>query len=467
MYVYVLPTTSKVAFQDFVRTDRYASELSVATQMRASMRQWLKTQQASPDALRTIQVVSDYLPYLVGIYNALLTDDIVALGNAPFKWHSSLSRAPGNPSMQCPAAGFELAFTLLVYAMSLSNHASALINALGGYELDAMQGNDARTAGDEKLRVAADYLCRASGAFEYIATRISPQWMQQVHGSAVPDVQHETCLALAKIALADANTLAIRRLLAPALAHATDTLTPGPPLPPAHPSPSLLAKLEVYTADLYAEALALLRTLGRKRDAPESTGRRWQPVDRLRSAVDTLRTEAKSLAGDGLVTSSLITHLEQESQWHRALAFKWLGVDAGEAGGDTGRAVAFLEAAHSQMKDTLPRMFGGGPIGVRGGRAAAQWAQLAARPGGSLRAWRELELASVRRLADVYKRLNDTVSFQRIPAAGELALLVPGGRAALEPKAYAPPTPAFGPTTHVGDAADMLISGAPAREAYY
>lgn len=466
MYVYALPTTGKATFQDIARTDKYVAELAVATQLRAGMQQWLKVQQSSPDALRTFQIVSDYLAQLLGVYNALLTDDIISVGSATFKWQSSLSRAPGRPSMESSAIGFELSFTLLVYAMSLSNHAAALVSALGGYELDALQGSATRATGDEKLRVAADYLCRASGAFEYIATKVTPRWSDQGQGASVPDVAYETCLALAQAALADANALAIRRLLAPALAHATDTLTPGPPLPHGHPSPSLLAKLEVHTSGLYAEARALLRTLERRREPSEPGARGWQPVKRLRGAVDTLRTEAKSLAGDGRVTGSLLAHLEHEAQWHRALAYKWLGIDAAEAGRDAGRAMAFLDAAHTQMRDALPRMFSG-PIGVRGGRPAAQWAQLASRPGGSTRAWRELELASVQRLREVYKRLNDTVSFQRVPAASELALLVPSGRAALEAKSYVPPTPAFGPTAPVGEAADMIIAGGNAREAYY
>lgn len=451
MYVYTLPTTGKVAFHDFLHTERYAEELAAATQLRAAVQQWLKTQQAAPDALRTLQLVSDYLPYLVGVYNAQLTDNVLVAGTPRYVWSSALSGA----TAECAALSFELAFVLVVHAMALSNHAAALVDALGAYELDVREGADARAAGDEKLRAAADHLCRTSGAFAFVATHIVPQWSRE-WDVGVPDVAAETCLALSNMALADANALAIRRLLAPARAHATDTLTPGPPLPPGHPSPSLLAKLEVYVADRYAEARALLRT--HERRVPDGGGGgapgRWA---QMRHAVGTLRAEARSLV-ERRVPPALLRHLEGASAWHRALAYKWLGVDA-ESAGDAGRAVAFLDAAARQMSEQVPR---GGAL--QRARTGAAWRAAAAARGGAA-AWRELEYANVCRLADVCRRLNDKVAFQRVPT--DVHLAVPGGRAALEPRAYAPPVPAFGPLTAVDGSALLGAARVPPAAALY
>lgn len=447
MYVYSLPTTGKVAFHDFLHTERYMEELAAATQLRAALQQWLKTQHDAPDALRTLQTVSDYLPYLVGMYNAQLTDNVLVVGTPRYVWRSALSGA----TAECAALSFELAFVLVVHAMALSNHAAALVDVLGAYELDAHEGAGARAAGDEKLRAAADHLCRTSGAFAFVATNIVPQWSREWLVD-VPDVAAETCLALSNMALADANALAIRRLLAPARAHATDTLTPGPPLPPGHPSPSLLAKLEVYVADRYAEARALLRTHERRMHHDGAPGR-WA---QMRHAVGTLRAEARSLV-ERRVPPGLLQHLEAASAWHRALAYKWLGVDA-ESAGDVGRAVAFLDAAARQMGEQVPK------ARALRGRAAAAWREAAAAAHSPAAAWRELEYANVCRLADVCRRLNDKVAFQRVPA--DVHLAVPGGRAALEPRAYAPPAPAFGPLAAV-DGSGLLGATRPPAAALY
>ena len=75
---------------------------------------------------------------------------------------------------------------------------------------------------------------------------------------AVPLDTRDVATALVRLAMADAHRLAVRKLQSPALALATDTLTPGPPLPAGHPSPALLAKLHLHTASLYEQAASLV-----------------------------------------------------------------------------------------------------------------------------------------------------------------------------------------------------------------
>ena len=67
------------------------------------------------------------------------------------------------------------------------------------------------------------------------------------------------------MALADAQNLAIRKLLTRAAFEST--VTPGPPLPKSHPSPALAAKLHLECAAMYSSARALVKTPGASRPA--------------------------------------------------------------------------------------------------------------------------------------------------------------------------------------------------------
>ena len=64
------------------------------------------------------------------------------------------------------------------------------------------------------------------------------------------------------MSLADAQTLAIRKLLSKSAYDST--LSPGPPLPKSHPSPALLAKLYLECHALYSSAYALVSTVRKK-----------------------------------------------------------------------------------------------------------------------------------------------------------------------------------------------------------
>lgn len=122
--------------------------------------------------------------------------------------------------------------------------------------------------------------------------------------------------------LADAQTLAIRRLQSKSAYESN--IAPGPPLPVSHPSPSLLAKLHLECASLYGSARSLVKSVGASKIGDSST-----------------------------IASDLRKHLADEAAFHTALGHKWLGVFAGEKGGSdkAGEAIAFLAWAKKELED--------------------------------------------------------------------------------------------------------------------
>lgn len=185
--------------------------------------------------------------------------------------------------------------------------------------------------------------------------------------------------------LADANLLAIRRLLSRSLSVAHSTTTPGPPLPPGHPSPSLLAKLHLHVYSLYDEARTLIKTASE--GGSSDTGEIVLPLRRYLS--------------DGRTLSL-------------ALSYKWLGVDAGESKPSasssngasptaTGDALGYLALAAQQLdalvdKDKgLKKLkgFGKGKEAGRGRKGKVQE-----------------EIESTEAFRSAYKKVNDTVRLE-------------------------------------------------------
>lgn len=174
------------------------------------------------------------------------------------------------------------------------------------------------------------------------------------------------------MSLADAQTLAIRRLLSKS---AYDTnIAPGPPLPKSHPPPALLAKLHIECASLYSSARLLAKT-------PASS--------KASSSGDTNKE----------VSADLRRYLGNQAALHTALSHKWLGVEAGEKGGTDkgGEAVAFLQWAKKgleEIKDGVKLVSLGNSEKEKEER------------------WREsvnTELANVNLFLKHYKKMNDTV----------------------------------------------------------
>lgn len=175
------------------------------------------------------------------------------------------------------------------------------------------------------------------------------------------------------MALADAQSLAIRKLLSKSAYDST--ITPGPPLPTSHPSPALIAKLHLECASLYSSARSLAMT-------PSSS-----------------KSKGKgniSSGADAEVSADLRRYLADEGIFHGALARKWLGIDAGENGGTSkgGEAVAFLAWAKKELEELKD---GGRGLGIGKEKKERKDKVLE-------------ELDSVTVFWKYYKKLNDSVS---------------------------------------------------------
>ena len=157
------------------------------------------------------------------------------------------------------------------------------------------------------------------------------------------------------MALADAQNLAIRKLLSKAAFEST--LTPGPPLPKSHPSPALVAKLHLECASLYSSARSLVKTPGASKSSSKSKLKMSLGRDKDRNANGDDETGEE-------VAPELRRYLADEIALHAALARKWLGVDAGEHGGTSkgGIAVGFLVWAKKELEELKSGHSSGGII---------------------------------------------------------------------------------------------------------
>lgn len=186
-----------------------------------------------------------------------------------------------------------------------------------------------------------------------------------------------------RLALADANLLAIRRLLSRSLALSHSSTTPGPPLSKSHPSPSLLAKLHLNVYNLYDTARALCK-----------------------ASADDVSPELRRYLSDGRTVA-------------QSLAFKWLGVDAGENGGrdKAGDALAWLGVARTGLEDVRGKSAGMGMLKIGKGKKAGKERK------GKIAD----ELDSVAAFLSAYKKVNDTVrvvpSVSPVPVPDLISLL--------------------------------------------
>ncbi|KAJ7505496.1 BRO1 domain-containing protein [Mycena galericulata] len=421
LFLYDLPTTGAISFSEFCTDSTaeklYTSHISDATQTRANLRGVLKeskrTQGAEKDYLKLVKILDEYLPRLRGIMVCVASNQIELKSEPIFSWRTTLSANLFNtsPRLSLPSLHADFAYSLLTYAFALSNLARTKVASLGAYEHDRAISDADRKAKENQLTVAADLLCRASGIFSYISDSVLLDWESTPPTTAFnkpPDLSREVNSALAKSSLADAQTLAIRKLMSKSAYDSN--VTPGPPLPKSHPSPALISKLHLECSSLYSSARTLAKT-------PSSAG----------------KGKAKSgSSADGEVSTDLRRFLSEETAFHDAMARKWLGVDAGENGGTDrgGDAVGFLIWAKKELEDMK-------------GRKTDRISD---------------ELDSVNVFLKHYKKVNDSLHFQPVPKQSDLQARIPTGRLALTAKTFVPPQPAFGPGSleHVRRRAEEL-----------
>ncbi|CAL1706477.1 unnamed protein product [Somion occarium] len=458
-YLYEIPTTGAISFSDFCydQTASYVAEVADTTEARANLRAALKefkrAEDDERDYLKLVKVLDDYIPKLYGITVCVDSGDLTIRSEPIFSWRTTLSSNlfHTSPRLSLPSLPTEIAFTLLTYGFALSNLARAIVASLGIYETERAISDTDRKAKDERLHFATTLLCKAAGVFEFIAKEVLSQWDSARERALAagmscprpPDLSREVLIGLSKMALADAQALAIRKHLSKAAFDST--LTPGPPLPKSHPSPALAAKLHLECVALYSSGRALAKTPGASRPNLTSSskskfklslGRKDKDRDGEGSEMSLPREEA----GED-VSPELGRYLADEIAYHNALAHKWLGVDAGENGATSegGRAVGFLVWAKKELEELKSGGLGhGGVVGI--GTTDRERVMREAR-----RARVQVELESVNVFLKGYKRMNDSLAFQPVPPQSDLQASVPTGRSAVTIRPYSQPTPAFGP----------------------
>ena len=96
----------------------------------------------------------------------------------------------------------DYAFTLLTYAFSLSNLAHVIVDSVGNYEQDRAITETERQAKEEKVNVAVDFLCRASGIFTFLSDTVLPDWetssVSPPNFHRPPDLTREVSNSLSK-----------------------------------------------------------------------------------------------------------------------------------------------------------------------------------------------------------------------------------------------------------------------------
>ncbi|KAG8746358.1 hypothetical protein FRC10_005347 [Ceratobasidium sp. 414] len=424
-YVYELPTTGALSFSELCTdiTGSYAAQLASATEARANVRAVLKaskrTDAGERDYLKVVKALDEYLPYVRAIIASVAADDLTLAQDPIFSWRTTLSShtlGSDSPRLNVHGLHAELAFTLLTTAYALSNLSAASVASLGAYERDRALPDADRRAKDEKLTFAIKLLCRAAGIFTHVAQVVIPEWSKSPaagSGARPPDLTKDVVSALAKLALADAQSLTVRKLLTRSAAESA--LSPGPPLPKGHPAPSLVAKLTLHTASLYTSARSLADTASRKSSLIKIPGR---------STDD----------GGGQVSHDVRRYLEDEAALASAVAHKWLGVDAGEAG-KTGEAVGYLKWAKGELEALKEGKLARFKKGGGGGDVKMK----------KERGIEELESAGM--FLKSYQKVNDSVHFQPIPSSSALQSLIPAGIPVAEERPFELPMPAFGPGT--------------------
>ncbi|KAI8879646.1 hypothetical protein K501DRAFT_256397 [Backusella circina FSU 941] len=292
-YNYSLPTTGSLSFVDFLESvGPYSSEISDATAQRARLRAVLKELKKETHSTRDYQIIintiEEYLPFLVSIVNCIQSKELVFKRSIETSWRSTLSdhlihTGSNAPRISCMDIEYELIFVLMTYAYACS-----------------LQTNDLLKNTDEAsptYNKAADTLNTAASAFDFVANEVIPTWHQSPENRPVETIR-EFPVALSKMALADAQAIAINKALV------TSNI-----------SNSLVAKLYMGVAGQYEMAYGLISSI---------------------TATQDVSTDLKKYLSDGTL-------------FYKAMAKKYLAMDAND-NQKMGQAVGFARDCKADLK---------------------------------------------------------------------------------------------------------------------
>lgn len=479
MFVYSLSTTKPLSFSDQLHTLSLSLELTQTTEKRSKLQQLLKSIKdekvkqinsntngkgkdddtppllTQKDWLKVVQAAEDYMPMVYAIDRSLKTDDILINGELVFNWKETLTGS--NKKTPLPGIQGELVHVLLINGKAICNLAATLVASVGNYEITeaAILSEEERKKKEERLKFAADLLCRAAGMFEFVGNDLMKEWENEIGLARLSQLgrsaesTREMCIALARLSQAEAELLAIRKLLSPTNCYQTATRTAAPPLPSSHPSPSLLSKLYLNAASHFESALSLAQTacnaIGVRSDdttvpgesasedikQASSSGFKAKLVSKLGTSSGKLLEESTRT---GKLNAGFVKYLTKSIFASQARAYVWLGIDKGERG-QYGEAISFLRLAKEEIE------------GISSGNKISLHTKDDRKKDEKRKFIQEREnvLKLITDWTRAYVQLNDTVGFQPIPPTSSLSSQIPAGRAATAIKPYKLPMPAFGP----------------------
>ncbi|CAO3571370.1 unnamed protein product [Mortierella alpina] len=273
--------------------------------------------------------------------------------------------------------------------------------------------NDTDLTGmDHQLTTAADLYCKAAGVFEHVVQELIPKWNDAPEdskkitpeSSRPVDVQTSVVSAHVKLALGEAHACTVRKAAikaarASAAKQSSAAGTASPAGSGSKTSYVLLAKLTIGIKEEYERAYGLLKSV---KDLNE-------------------------------ISSDFKAHVKDAKIYYEAVAQTFLGLDAYEAQ-HYGKAIGFMAIAR------------------------ASFAALAKSSKASTIAYAaafEYRLANEK--VSAFEKINNSVTFEPIPAYAALMAVMPSGRDLLSAKKYFAPRPSFG---SAATAADASQSGA-------
>ncbi|KAF9102011.1 hypothetical protein BGX29_005066, partial [Mortierella sp. GBA35] len=514
-YPYTLPTTANVSFQEYFAPNanaQYQRPLSDATAFRGRLRTALKEHKHSDrhDFLNIQKAVEDYLPLVFGLVAGVESTELQLRNDIETTWRCTISNVALSlkmPRIKHKSIHYEAIFTLLTLGYALMDRANELsftvqrkilvaigdvstyaggygdgtsmkgagvtstlgnstISDGGGHDLGISTGigsggntkqsvanatsrlfkkssntsskaaknsntigeftdylNDEDLAGmDHQLTTAADLYCRAAGVFEYVAQDMIPRWNEAASGAVVNpvrdalapgsnkkqgaetsrpvDVQTSVVSAHIRLALAEAHACTVRKASIKAArasaiklsGHGAGATAPSGGVA-SKTSYGLLAKLTVGVKEEYERAYGLL----------------------------------KAIKDQNEISAEFRIHVKDGKIYYEALAQVLLGMDAYEAQ-QYGKAIGFLSVARATF------------LSLAKASKSHTIAQSAAF---------EYRLANEKVIA--FQKINDSVTFEKVPSAAELLGLMPSGRELLSVKRYEAPRPSFGSAASARD----------------
>lgn len=117
--------------------------------------------------------------------HVIYTRDVPLTFSTVFSWRSTLSSHAfkSSPRVECTGLYYDLAFTLLTYAYSLSDLARVTVNSVGPLEQFRNLSEIDRREKDEQITFAIKLLRRSAGILKHIADFVIPEWDKTVKSS--------------------------------------------------------------------------------------------------------------------------------------------------------------------------------------------------------------------------------------------------------------------------------------------